>query len=268
MVAYTAVDPNKFIDTKAKTPLHGRGAWTAKGKANGSWRYEFIQGKPNIGFDAQTSLDAWACGAGVAGYQAVLVRAGFLVLGNFKKGIFGRTTMEAVKSFQGKAFDPETGKPLQVDGTIGTSDARGLLTPLIDKAEKDYGIPSHNLRGETKLESGLDAGAVGYFIYYGSTLDYRGVDRSCSQINSSAHPDISWEKAFDPFFAIDWSGKRMRGAYDSFKKANPRTPDPTLWDAALCYHNNPSAAQSWAKNGAAPTEAAAGYVASAKTARY
>jgi hypothetical protein len=267
MATFTSIDPESFINTTSKTPRNGRGAWNAKGKANGAWNYAWIKGQPNIGSNAETSLDAWACGAGVAGYQEILVQLGALTV-KFRRGVFGKSTMEAVKRFQGKSFDPETSKPLQVDGTIGTSDARALLTPIIDKAEKKYGIPDHNLRGETKLESGLDVGAVGYYIYYGSSLAYRGVDRSSSQINSAAHPNITWDDAFNPFFAIDWSGARMRGAYDSFKKANPRTSDSILWDAAVCYHNNPSAAQVWARNGAAPTEATASYVAAAKTARY
>jgi peptidoglycan hydrolase-like protein with peptidoglycan-binding domain len=266
MALFTEVDPEKFIDTRAKTPLHGRGAWNSKGKANGSWRYERIEGKPNIGTDCEKSLDAWACGAGVYAYQQILAKRGYLT--KFRKGVFGRTTMEAVKAFQAKNLQVTNGRPLTADGTIGTTDAKALLTPLIDSAERTYGIPDRSLRGETNLESALDTGALGYFIYYGTSLEYRGVDRSSSQINSGAHPDITWAQAFDPFFAIDWSGKRMRSAYDSFKKANPGQRDQVLWDAALCYHNNPSAATTWARQGFAPTDAAASYVAAAKTARY
>src|SRR5215831_2584072 len=237
----TQVDPESFIDTANKLPAHGRGAWNSVGKANGSWRYEYIKGKPNIGTNAEVSLDAWATCAGSYGYQLVLVQLGYLrPLSNTEKGIYGPATMAAVKKFQGVSKDPETGKPLDVDGTIGTSDARALLTPVIDAAEKEFSIANHYLRGETNLESALDMGALGYYIYY---PDYRGVDRSCSQINSSAQKQVTWLQAFGPYYAIRWSAGKMYSYYDAYRRAYPSRGDDVLWDAALCSHNNPSAGQ-------------------------
>lgn len=267
---FNQVDPHTFIDTEHKKPAYGRGAWTKTGKANGSWRYEYINGMPQIGTNAQVSLDAWATCIGCYNYQRILTQLGFMEpLPAKAKGVFGPATREAVLTFQAQAFDVSNpNRPLDTDGTIGTTDARAMITPIIDAAERKNGIPNRYLRGETSLESGLDLGALGYYIYYGAAKSYRGVDRGISQINSEAHPDIDWNKAFNPYYCIDWSAQRMRSYYDSYKRNYPNTPTEVLWDAALCAHNNPSAAGSWAKNGVAPTEAAASYVNNCKAARY
>jgi hypothetical protein len=60
----------------------------------------------------------------------------------------------------------------------------------------------------------------------------------------------------------------LRDTFNSLKKNNPGTATATLWDAAIVSHNNPTAGRKWAKNGVAPTEAAAAYVRKVKTAIY
>ena len=266
---FTKVNPETFIVRREHTPAHGRGSWNKTGKANGSWRYEYIKGKPKIGSNAEQSLDAWATCAGSYGFQLLLIDAGYLrPLEKSEMGLYGQLTLDAVKKMQGERTDPETGAPLDVDGTIGQSDARALVTPILDLAEAEFAIPDHYLRGETNQESRLDLGSLGYYIYYGITQEYRGVDRGISQINSAANPQVSWAQAFDPFYALRWSGARMFSYYDKYKKAYRHQPDSVLWDAALCAHNNPSAAGAWAKSGMPPTTAAATYVNNAKAARY
>lgn len=271
MTTFLEIDPSKF------TPTDGRGAWVREG-IDYSWRYEFTPDATDlIGRDADRSLDHWAIAAGCEAIRQRLVVLGYLVAPNpANAGVFTKSVRSAVKRFQ-------EAHGLETDGTVGRYDARALFTPLIDAAEKKHSIPTGLLRGETNAESALDPGAVGFYIYYPKkdangdiildsdgkpVLDYRGVDRGLSQINSLANPDITWRQAYDPTFSIDWSGNRLRTFYRKFRNDYPNATVTTLWDAALCAHNNPSAARLWAKLGVAPTEAAALYVANVKKAIY
>lgn len=269
MTIFTQVDPERFIKPERHLPEFGRGVWNDKGKANGSWRYEYTEGKPSIGTNAETSLDAWATCAGSYAWQMILMRRGFLRLLHWsEEGIFGPATEAAVVRMQRATEDPETGRRLEADGTIGRHDAKALLAPLIDAAEDRHDIPSHYLRGETNLESAMDTGALGTYIYYGIDRRFAGVDRSNSQINSKSNAQVSWPQAFNPYFSIDWSAEQMRDYHDRFADAYPHQDASVLWDAALCSHNSPLYAWSWAKHGIAPNETAARYVRLCKAARF
>lgn len=252
---FTKVDPEKFIDTQAAQPSNGRGAWTRLGIGD-DYRYHY-RTDVKVGNEAEKSLDHWAVSAGVYAIQARLNALGFLPDG-FTRGNFGSWTRDAVVAFQKE-------NKISADGTVGRSDARVLFTPIIDAAEKKYGIPGHYLRGEVNYESALDPGALGYYIYY---PDYRGVDRSMCQINSRSNEQVSWEDAFKPWFSIPWSAKRLLNAYDQFRKDNPRQSNAILWEAAICNHNSPVWARQWAKDGIAPTSAAQKYVNGVKAAIY
>jgi len=259
------VDPEKFIDKSSK-PANGRGAWTKTG-IDFDYRYA-VSDDPTqrIGTRAQVSLGHWAVAAGSYAIQLRLIQLGHMdPLADSERGIFGPRTKTAVIDFQLVNKDPDGGAQLVHDGTIGRSDARALFTPLILAAEEANNIPDRLLLGETNHESAMDPGAVGYYIYY---PDYRGVDRGMSQINSAANSSVSWLSSFNPQFSLSWSSQRLRSYYDKFKKSYPKQPSAVLWDAAVCAHNNPSAAGKWASSGSAPTEAAALYVTSVKNARY
>ena len=159
---FTKVNPETFIVRREHTPEHGRGSWNKTGKANSSWRYEYIKGKPKIGSNAEQSLDAWATCAGSYAFQLLLIDAGYLrPLEKSEMGLYGQLTLDAVKKMQGERTDPETGAPLDVDGTIGQSDARALVTPILDLAEAEFAIPDHYLRGETNQESQAGSGLAG-----------------------------------------------------------------------------------------------------------
>lgn len=266
MSTFLQVDPVRFIDTSAGKPAFGRGAWVREG-IGFDYRYMLNpDGQPRIGTVAEKTLAHWAVAAGCWAIQRRLIVLGHMApLVEAERGLFGPKTVAAVKAFQKDRMDPENDSPLVVDGTVGRSDARALFTPIITAIEKALTIPDHYLLGETNHESRLDPGAIGYYIYY---PDYRGVDRSLSQINSSANPQVTWVQAFDVEFSIDWSGRRLRKAHDDFKIANPGQNESVLWDAALCHHNNPSAARKWAQLGYAPTPEAAKYVSDTKAARY
>lgn len=265
MAIFTQVNPESFVDKKSK-PANGRGAWTKRGI---DFDYRYAQSEdPNqrIGTQCERSLDYWSVGAGCYAIQHRLAQTGHMSeVGEGERGIFGPRTKAAVMSFQRTSRDPAGGRELTVDGIVGRTDARALFTPLILDAETKYAIPNRLLLGETNHESLLDPGAVGYFIYY---PDYRGVDRGQSQINSAANAQVSWAQAYTPDFALNWSAQRLRSYYDKFKKDYPKTNDYQLWCAAVCAHNNPSAAGQWAKAGAPPTESAANYVNGVLNARY
>lgn len=265
MAIYTAVNPESFIDGSTK-PANGRGAWVKRG-IGFDYRYALAEDPAQrIGTQCEKSLDHWAVGIGCYAIQARLVELGHLSrVGEGEKGIFGPRTKAAVEAFQKASRDPAGGMRLDIDGTVGKSDTRALFTPLLEESENEYDIPDRLLVGETNHESALDPGAVGYFIYY---PDYRGVDRGQSQINSRANEQVSWDQAFSPPFALDWSAKRLRSYYDRFKRDYPKTENTQLWCAAVCAHNNPSAAGKWAKDGGPPWKSAGDYVNSVLNARY
>lgn len=263
---FTQVDPEKFIDVTKQTPYNGRGAWTKQGIEFGHRYGQNPESAPRIGTQAEKSLSHWAVAAGTWAIQARLIRLGFMVsIADTEKGIFGPKTKAGVVAFQKQNVDPENNSPLFVDGIVGMSDARSLFTPLIHTAERKYGIPDHFLIGQTRHESALDPGAIGYYIFY---PDYRGVDRALSQINSKANLSITWQQAFNPVVSIEWSAKRLQTYYELYKGMYPKQTDEVLWDAAVCAHNNPTAGRSWAKYGFPQTESAASYVNAVKAARY
>lgn len=266
MATFDTVDPDGFVRPAYGEPENGRGAWTREG-IDFDYRYAMAdEPSQRIGTRAEVSLDHWSVAAGSYAIQRRLVELGNMdPVGPNEKGIYGSRTRQAVRAFQADNEDPDGGARLHVDGIVGRSDARALFTPMITAAEKRHDIPRRLLLGETNHESMLDPGAVGYFIYY---PDYRGVDRAMSQINAKANPQVSWHEAYDPRFALDWSARRMRSYFDGFRQRYPKTGTLALWDAAVCAHNNPSAAWQWARDGHPPTEAAAKYVSGVKHARY
>lgn len=258
------VDPAGFVDETSE-PAHGRGAWNRTG-IDFDYRYALAPTKEQrIGTRCEESLDYWAVGAGCLAIQRRLASLNFYEMISDERGVFNGRMKVAVRAFQAQNSDPATGAELIQDGTVGTTDARALFTPILLDLEKKYSIPDKLLLGETNHESALDPGAVGYYIYY---PDYRGVDRGMSQINSKANAVVSWMDAFSPPFALDWSGRRLRTIFDQYASQFPSTPVLERWNAAVCAHNNPSAAVQWAKNGFPPTTDAAKYVQAVRNATY
>jgi hypothetical protein len=273
-LTYTQVDPESFIhlDTATPLPTHGRGAWTPYGIGFDT-RYRTVPKDlaipyPQLGTIPDRNLDCWAVAAGIHALQRRLIQLSFLEpVAPSEFGFFGPRTDAAVRAFQAATKDPGTSQKLEVDGIVGRTDSRALWTPLIDAAEKSFAIPQHILRGETMHESALDVGAVGWYIFY-EGADYRGVDRGMSQINSRANASITWAQAFDPVFALPWSARRLRTYHDGFESDFPNRAQSLYWDAAICAHNNPSAARAWVKASEPTTTAAATYVSSVRKAIY
>lgn len=225
------------------------------------YRYHFRLFAPRVGDEAEKSLDHWAVSAGVWAIQARLIALGHLSeRTDRQKGKFGLATKRALKRFQRL-------HNLWVDGTVGMSDAQALWLPVMLRAERRHEIPNHLLVGEMCHESAVDPGAVGYFIYYqvDDHLEYRGVDRGMGQINHVFNPQVSWREAYEPWTAIDWSGRRLRTMFVEFRADFPNRPVEMIWDAAVCAHNSPARARAWLENGQ-PSEEAAAYVAAVKAA--
>lgn len=270
MATVEDVNPESFIDISNEEPENGRGAWTREG-IGFDYRYMVApSGTQLLGSQCETSLAHWAIGAGVRAIQRRLRSLKLVPSGYFdtEHNVYGSKTADAVKKFQTKNVDPSNGHDLWVDGIVGRSDSRALWTPLIDEAETDEEIPNRLVLGQINHESLLDAGAVGYFIFYGEDLDYRGVDRGLAMMNSKALPDESWLETFTPRYAINWTANRMRSQFDSYRSSYPKRRDAVLWDAAVCAHNSPVWGGQWAKSGAPPNDQAARYVAAVKAAVY
>lgn len=269
MTIFTQIQPAVFIQPDRHLPANGRGAWTKTG-IGFDYRYRLSSDPAQrIGTLAQQSLAHWAVAAGSYAIQSRLVDLGHMApVAASEAGMFGPRTDQAVRKFQSGATDPESGAPLIVDGIVGRSDARALFTPVIDAAEQQYDIPDRLLRGQCNHESALDPGAVGYWVYYGTTLEYRGVDRGPHQINSKAQTQINWGQSFDFRFAAGWSAANMRGHHDNYATRYPSQSATVLWEAAALAHNNPSAGARYAATGIVPTQAAATYLNAVLAARY
>jgi hypothetical protein len=260
MSLFTTVNP----DDLALNAKEGRGAWSKKGIDFDNRYMLSPKDDQRIGTRAHVSLDHWAVAAGSYAIQKRLSKLGILAPVSLSEvGIFGPRTKLAVQGFQASNHDPLDNAPLVVDGIVGRADARSLFVPLILQTEVAHGSPRGLLLGQTMHESWLDPGCVGYYIYY---PEYRGVDRGLSQINSRFNPQVTWAQAYDPGFSFNWAAMRLRDYCTKYTKAYPTRSASILWDAALCAHNNPWAAGQWAKNGVAPTEQSAKYVAAVKAA--
>ena len=254
---FSEVEPESFINLNTGEPAHGRGAWNSTGNDH-SYRYQLVTDGDLLGSVCEKSLAHWAVGAGIHAIQKRLQTLALMGrIPRKNRGVFDEVTRNAVREFQSFNSDPLTKAALEVDGTVGLSDARALFGPIATRMEKKYKIPAGYLAGQTNHESAFDPGAVGYFIFY---PDYRGVDRGLSQINSKAHADISWRNAFLPYYSLKYSASRLRSTFVGYKSRYGYNSDVVLWQAALCSHNSPVNGNAWAKNGSAPNDQAATYV--------
>lgn len=254
-------------------PKTGRGAWRTEGIGFLD-RYTINPATyPRIGTVAEQSLAHWAVAAGARAIQHRLQALGHLgVIAADDYGVWGPLTDTAIRRFQAANRDPKEDVALAVDGICGRGDSRALWTPVLASTETALGIPGKWLRGQVTFESGeLDAGAVGYYIYYtnpdGSTR-FGGIDRGLAQINSKANVAVTWDQSYDPAFAFTWTARNMRSRADYYRAEYPGLSETVLWEAAVCWHNSHVNGDAWAKLGGPPNEVAAAYVAHVKAAIY
>lgn len=101
---------------------------------------------------------------------------------------------------------------------------------LIRGAARRHGVPENILALIMQAESGWNSRAVGD----------RGTSFGLAQIHLPAHPGITREAAFNPAFAIDWTARRLGGAYRRYNGNEAAT---------ILYHNAPAAAEYLARTG-------------------
>lgn len=96
---------------------------------------------------------------------------------------------------------------LTVDRELGPKTAKELFRKRVEDVEDKYGLPRGGLGKRLVLESNFDPVAVG-------TVDNR--DRGIAQINIGIH-SVTEAQAYDPAFAIDWSGNYVRSNYENIE---------------------------------------------------
>lgn len=210
----------------------GRGAWTNRGKDNGSRYYTYIAGKPIDGDQPARDTNYQAVHLGVKAIQRRINSYGGYSPAVVEDGTYGPETAEAVKWLQGRLG-------VGVDGVVGPTTARAMFKDLLLWYGGVYHVPASQLHGFVMLESGYDPGAVGVVS---------PADRGLNQINENAHPDVSDEEAFDPFFSIDYTAKRLGEAR---AKYSGKTVDLKT-KCSVAQHNVPVAGDLWYRDGVPP----------------
>jgi hypothetical protein len=221
----------------------GRGAWTRFGGLlpdSGSSYYRLAKnGEQAVGSAWVTGEDhgdsARAVNRGVAVIQRLSGLTGAAV-----DGWFGPQTDKAVRAAQASA-------KVTSDGIVGRVTMRALLLPLLTDQAMRKAVQLKYLGGIVVAESELDPGAVGY-----DTPD----DKGLVQINLPAHPEFTYEQAFDHTVTIPWVANELRTMHDAYVSISKADP----WLVAILWHNNPTNAVKLAKTGEYPTDQAKRYV--------
>ena len=73
------------------------------------------------------------------------------------------------------------------------------IEKIIDLASAAYGVATTTLAGVLYIESGYNPNAIG---------DH-GTSFGCAQIHAPAHPDISLDQMFDPWFSINYLAEQI-----------------------------------------------------------
>lgn len=210
----------------------GRGAWKPVGKDNGSRYYSFVEGTPIDGDQPIRDANYQAVHLGVKAIQRRINSYGGYSPAVVEDGTFGPETASAVKWLQKRLG-------VGADGVVGPTTARAMFKDLLLWYGGIYHVPASQLHGFVMLESGYDVGALGMSS---------PADRGLNQINENAHPDVTDDEAFDPFFSINYTAKRFgeaRARY-SGKSVDLKTK------CAIAQHNVPVAAEVWYRDGVPP----------------
>lgn len=155
-------------------------------------------------------------------------------------GLYDWNTRKAVVMFQRTVMSLGRRK---ADGIIGRVTAKELFSARVDAEQVQRRIDGQILCKLLDLEGGWDPGATGRITPQ---------DRGLAQINANAHPDVTDEEAFQSAFAIEWTAKRLRGAFEEFNTTAMRADGWErwqIWDLALAYHNSPVLTRQWAEDG-------------------
>lgn len=220
---------------------HGRGAWTAFGKDNGSIYYEYIARQPFDGSTPEKGPDYEAVYLGVKAIEDRLVSLGYDdVWDDFiVDGIYRLRTKRMVRRYQ-----RDHGLP--VSGLVGATTGSHLFGTYIAEAGLPFRFDSAYVYGIMRQESAGDPGAVGWLT---------PGDRGLFQFNTLVH-DITFEQAHDYVWATDQVLARFNDAWKRYKGKG----EELRIDCSIAQHNAPAWADEWFKTGVAPNETIQKYV--------
>lgn len=208
---------------------NGRGAWSTNGKDNGSRTYQFISGKPLDGSSKTKGSAYYAVNLGVRAIQRALNEQGYAKPSLIVDGFYGAKTGTAVSVAQ-------RGFGIKEDGIAGATLCSNLWRLYVGTAAGAVNLNPAILYGQMMHESSADPGACGYF---------HEPDRGLIQINTETYKSISIEMAHDPDFALNWSAKRLKSAWDKYAG---KGADIQLF-CTILQHNSPNGADTLFKTG-------------------
>jgi len=226
---------------------HGRGAWTAFGKDNGSIYYEYIARQPFDGSTPEKGPNYEAVHLGVLAIQNRLVDLGYdgrLRGDDFEvDGIYGRRTRRMVKFYQ-KDND------ITVSGIVGSTTGKHMFRGSIMEWGASFKFNPAYVYGIMLQESGGDPGAVGYLT---------PGDRGLYQFNTLVH-DISYKQAHDYTYANDAMFARFDNAWHKYRGKG----DELRVNCSIAQHNAPTWANEWFMYGEPPNSTIESYVSKVK----
>ncbi|MBL7495604.1 peptidoglycan-binding protein [Frankia sp. CNm7] len=224
----------------------GRGSWPSDGRGgtvnatgNGFGPYYGI-GAGERAPEGSTPEDIEAVRAGVKAIQRALnwhvAVSGEKTPAIPADGRFTEATRAAVIAFQQRK-QPTINRDMYLpaverspSGLVHKETAYALFMPIADRYALKYTVPRGLLRGITTIESNWDPGAVGYWT---------NSDFGLNQWNTTL-PDITRDKALDPYWALDSTAHAMRDRIDSDRWGKN-------WVYVIAAHNVPTWAAEWAQ---------------------
>jgi hypothetical protein len=150
-------------------------------------------------------------------------------------GVFGWWTKVAVRRFQRDRI-------LLVDGQAGERTIGELFRQRLVKLSYYYGVPIEWGVGIVIHESGFDPAAT--HVNVNATTD-----RGWTQINDTAHPEVSDEQAFSAIDNFKWTLEHLVENWTKYKK----NPD-IAWQCAVAAHKSPVDANEWYQTGSTDAE--------------
>jgi hypothetical protein len=220
---------------------HGRGAWTAFGKDNGSIYYEYIARKPFDGSTPEKGSDYEAVHLGVKAIEDRLVSLGYDDGWDdfVADGVFKVRTKRMVRRYQ-----RDHGFP--VSGIVGATTGSHLFGTYIAEAGLPFRFDSAYVYGIMRQESAGDPGAVGWMT---------PGDRGLFQFNTLVQ-EITYEEAHGYVEATDRMLSRFNNAWQKYKGKG----EELRIDCAILQHKDPSSADKWFATGVSPGPISSDYV--------
>jgi hypothetical protein len=207
------------------TMTQGRGAWTLRGKDNGSTSYLRKWRTPRdgtipIGLDADATGWYESVHFGVLAMQRRLLAEGYGGP-NLVTGEFGWATRRAARAYQ-------AAKGIAGDGVVGPKTMESLVRSVIARVATLDGVDPQWIYGLAKQESGFDPGAQGWDTPY---------DRGVWQFNTSLGT-VTVEDATDIDTACELVTDRFARAWKQYKGQGK---DRRI-DCSILQHRSPVAA--------------------------